>query len=503
MRVLYLAAIAALALGKKQAPEMIPVDDEAPMSKSEGDALMQAIQQKKIDPDSKIERKVAPDGKSGMISFSNPNAQQERWTPEFAVRGSEVRRRIESDDLLLVYFFSSKEEELGRSHEMGKEFEQAAKELIEGEDQVPILLVDLAKDDLADIGITKPHTVKLYVQGIARPYNGPVSAAAIVQYMSERGGAPAQKLHSSTALDEYLGNATGTVVVGIFGPAYQGTSSRTYYTTMAVKMRVPGVLSFVDVGMKTANEAARFADRVADQPFDPAESAYVVVPPHKWVAKGETPYTVFTSFRDMFKTIPKHAHPRVAPYSPQYVQHVQKSMTSTIAVLMVSPAILEKRQRYIIKQMHKLIDANPAWSSLFGYSIVDPQQLPADIAERLDRVTIKGKFLDSKKLQEEYLDSFMLMVVSYTSTKKVYFSDALAGASADSLDLSVYAPFLERVASGQEPELPVGKAAVRSAGLKEMKIGFDGGMDVSDGDDSKKRKRKGKKAKKAAVKDEV
>ena len=72
-------------------------------------------------------------------------------------------------------------------------------------------------------------------------------------------------------------------------------------------------------------------------------------------------------------------------------------------------------------QMHKLIDANPAWSSLFGYSIVDPQQLPADIAERLDRVTIKGKFLDSKKLQEEYLDSFMLMVVSYTSTKKVYF----------------------------------------------------------------------------------
>ena len=285
MRVLYLAAIAALALGKKQAPEMIPVDDEAPMSKSEGDALMQAIQQKKIDPDSKIERKVAPDGKSGMISFSNPNAQQERWTPEFAVRGSEVRRRIESDDLLLVYFFSSKEEELGRSHEMGKEFEQAAKELIEGEDQVPILLVDLAKDDLADIGITKPHTVKLYVQGIARPYNGPVSAAAIVQYMSERGGAPAQKLHSSTALDEYLGNATGTVVVGIFGPAYQGTSSRTYYTTMAVKMRVPGVLSFVDVGMKTANEAARFADRVADQPFDPAESAYVVVPPHKWVAK--------------------------------------------------------------------------------------------------------------------------------------------------------------------------------------------------------------------------
>ena len=69
--------------------------------------------------------------------------------------------------------------------------------------------------------------------------------------------------------------------------------------------------------------------------------------------------------------------------------------------------------------------------------------------------------------------------------------------------MSVYAPFLERVASGQEPELPVGKAAVRSAGLKEMKIGFDGGMDVSDGDDSKKRKRKGKKAKKAAVKDEV
>jgi len=256
----------------------------------------------------------------------------------------------------------------------------------------------------------------------------------------------------------------------------------------------------VDVGMKTANQAACFADRVKDQPFDPAESAYVVVKPRKWVAKLETPYHVFTSFRDMFKTIPAHAYPRVAPYSQQLVQHVQKRMSSTIALLMVSPAILEKRQRYIIKQIHKLLDANPSWSSMFAYSIVDPKRLPPDIVERFDRVTIKGNFFDPKKLQDEYLDNFMLMVVSYSSSKKVYLSDDVAGVAPDSVDLSAYAPFLERVASGTEPALPIGEAAVKAAGLKEMKIGFDGNTQI-DGDG--KRKKKGKKAKKATAKDEV
>ena len=142
----------------------VPMDE--PMQKGEADALMQAAGAERLKGMDVVGRKVSPDGKSGMIQFGNPNAEKEQWTPQHVVSGRELLRKIENEDFVLAYFWSSAEDELGLSHENGKEFEKAAQQLLESEEVVSCLMVDLNKMDMADaaadFGVSKPHEYVLF-----------------------------------------------------------------------------------------------------------------------------------------------------------------------------------------------------------------------------------------------------------------------------------------------------------------------------------------------------
>ena len=127
--------------------------------------------------------------------------------------------------------------------------------------------------------------------------------------MAERSGPPTTKLETAEQLDALLGNASATVVVGIFGPAYQGASSREVFAESARDLLEAGRLSFVEVSTRVANAAKIFAGEA--QPFDTATSVCAVVRSPKWLGKGETPYHTMTEFRKMRSCAP--LAPRAAP----------------------------------------------------------------------------------------------------------------------------------------------------------------------------------------------
>ena len=103
------------------------------------------------------------------------NGERFQWAPKFSVSLRNLRKKVESEDLVLAYFFSSEEEELSGSHENGQRFEVAAKELLEGEHELSLLMVDLKfeapldRDNiLREYGVFKPHTYKLFINGQPR-----------------------------------------------------------------------------------------------------------------------------------------------------------------------------------------------------------------------------------------------------------------------------------------------------------------------------------------------
>lgn len=144
-------------------------------------------------------------------------------------------------------------------------------------------------------------------------------------------------------------------------------------------------------------------------------------------------------------------------------------------------------------------------SRLFGFTMLSPRRLPPFLAERLERVAINGSFHQLNALEGEggaagVLRGFDFLVVSASNKEKVWLSQMLHGVpSAEKLDLSAYAPFLQRVAIGEEAVLATGDAAVKAAGLKEMSLGFGGGAGgmsmMGETDGSPKRRKKAKKAK--------
>lgn len=309
-RLLLIGLVVQCVAAKKETP--VTLDADAPIEHTgELDAMSKLMNAPQMEGKKIGKREIAADGKSGRIFLEPENDEPTHWSPQFQIGMHELRKRVETEDLVLVYFFTSDQDDIGRSHENGLKFEAAARELMEGDYELSLVLVDVEKvaardrELLREYGVFKPHTYKLFINGKSHNYRGPTSSAGIVSYMNEKAGRPTKKVESAKELDALLANATATVVVGVFGPAYQGASSRELFAEAARELREAGRLSFVEVSTKTANGASRFADEAT--PFDTGTSVYAVVRSPKWLGKSETPYFTSTDFRKM------HSCARVLP----------------------------------------------------------------------------------------------------------------------------------------------------------------------------------------------
>ena len=518
MRLLGLALVLAALLSpvdakkkksKNPADDMVEMPMDAEVGKAEADALGQALGSGKMEGKQVTGRKIAKDGKSGMIQFGDPNGEKELWTPKFVVNTRDLEKLYTTEDYVLVYFFSTEGDgNLQASHSGGKPFEEAAQALLEGELEVSLVMVDMAKVDpqpLKEIGVTRPHTYRLFVNGKPKEYRGPREAKGIIAYMQHHVGPASVKIETSAALDELLeSNSSVTNVVGVFGPAYEGSSMREKFADAARDLRDTGRLHFYEVSTYTARGAKKFAA----ESFDTSESAMAVVKPAKWVGKAEVPYALTTDFRSVHKFVKENCWSTVAPLSETFVSYAHKALGKThMAVLLVDTRAQAKYMRYIVKQMHKMHDMDSTLSRSFSISIAERRpRLDMFIANRFDRTTIGRTFYQAEKFEDEFVHDFTVVVVDLNDvpppkdphdfesppgppTTRNWVTNVLARSKADSLDIAKLVPFLKGVVSGEIPPLPQGDAAAPAAGLKEMKMGF-GGDGMEEVGAPKKRKRK-------------
>ena len=371
---LLLADPAAAGKKKKAQPKPDEVEiplDSPPVHSSEANALGQLAGHEKMKGMKIGKRTIAADGKSGQIMLEpEDGAEKERWTPTFRVTLNELRRRVETEDLVLALFMSSAEEHIGQSHTNGKAFDEAAHRINELDDyEVSLLLVDLEQEKdnadsqqlLREYGAKDPHTYKLFVNGkpTSLPPHSRVDADGLVNLITERAGPPSTKIESAEALDALLGNASSTVVVGIFGPAYQGAASRELYSTAARELRETDRLRFVEVGTRVANLAKIFAaDK--DHPFDTGVSVYAVVRSLKWLGKSETRYFTSTDFRKIHAFVAENSFTKICRFSESLVTHAkrarpipkgQKPMPRMLATLLFNSVKQPTKLRYIVKQV--------------------------------------------------------------------------------------------------------------------------------------------------------
>jgi len=320
------------------------------------------------------------------------------------------------------------------------------------------------------------------------------------------------KLKTSQELDAVLEEASAkgtTLVIGALGAGYDGVTARNALTKAAFDLRDPLRLQFYEVGVNAANAATLFSK---DTPFSITPFSYAVVLPAKWLAKGEAPYVQSADWKKLHNFIPSHAFPRVYPLVEQYRTHVAKQGTELLATLLYDQKGLSKKQRYILKQIHKLLQAEPELTSHFAFAVseVSPFREPW-LLERFDRTTVNGKFFG--KFAEEYPLRNFVMIVSNLSSSENWLVESNSGATPEGLDSLAFTSPLQAISDGNMPALPQGSAAAAAAGLKEMAMGFGGDqggglMEVGpDGNPIPNKKKKSKKAKRkgsaAKAKDEV
>ncbi len=460
---------------------------------------------------------IAPDGKSGHIQLAG-SGEKELWTPAYLVSGGDLRRQIKAEDLLMVLFFSSDESDIKRAQTAGLEFEKAAKELLEGELQLPMLMLDAGKDDGKraakdfDVAVGEDSPVAYVVFKDGRPtrYRGRTDAASLVEYMMMRAGPPTTRVDTAKRLDEILSAASETVVVGSFGgpPGITGpTAQRESFRQAAEQLRES--VRFVEADAKVANAAAPFASAA---PFEEKASGYAIVLPPRWVAKAEPPFAYSTDFKTVLSSA-ADAFPLVAPLTDELVQH-SVARGKLLAVLLYDGGAEGKMFRYVHKQLHRLVASEPSLREQFSFAIESPRPLHPYLEARFDQTAYRGELVTEwVKVAAE----FMLLVsnVSHvgpeskhnpgqpTSTNWLY--DGLVGTSADRLDATRLAPFLRGVASRDEPPVLQNDLAADSLGLKMMEMGIGGEPREVGGAAAKKKKSKKRKGKKgrAPGKDEV
>ena len=489
--------------------------DAPPVTHDEQDAMKQAATSEQMKGMKLGRREVAADGMSGRMFLQPEDGARFQWAPKFATSLRNLRKKVESEDLVLAYFFSSEEEELSASHEKGQRFETAAKELLEGEHELSLLMIDLKheaaldRDILREYGVFKPHTYKLFINGRPSTYHGRIDAEGLVAYMNERAGPPSTKIESAAALDELLAHANGTTIVGIFGAGYEGASAKDKFITAASDMRDMS-FRFVDMSSRVANGVELFGGGL-----DTSKPIFAVVPSSAWLAPGEETYRTSTDFRRIANFVGEHGWTKLSPFSDALVSRVAVmhpgrrgpgTRPVQLASILIDTSKHASHMRRVIEQCHQLIGALPAEvAAHFMFAIADRSggRLDSWFDNRFERTTIfingRPQFFTAAKFASEYADDFTL-IISDTRTSKNWISNELAGVLPEVVQLDGLATFLSRVARGEERHLPQGDSAAAAAGLRQMKMdfGMDGGG-FSAPEPTAARRPKGKKGKAKGV----
>jgi len=498
---------------KKKEPEMREVSDDEPLEKAEFDAMSQVANSDKMKGMKFGKREVSADGKSGRITLEPESSEPEKWDPQHMISLPALRRQVDTEPAVFAFFMSSEEGWLSDAADKGKKVDEAAKVLLESDDQVTACMIDMHKVPpdqkyvLSEWGVRQPSTYKVFINGSPRDYRGRIDAEGIVSHMKDVSGSASTKLETAEALDNLLGNASHTVVVGVFGPAYQGASSREIFQDSARSLRDPGRLSFVEVSTKIANNAQRFSEEAV--PFDTATSVFAVVRSPKWLVKGESAYATATDFRKITSFINENAWTTVVPFSEPLVTKLKGVRAGTkpplLACLFLDVNKNAAKSRYIIKQYHKLVDAlAPEVRERYSFAIThrQPGFVESWIHARFDRTTIDRTFYQADKFADEYVKDFTMLIADPRSARN-WVSNLEAGGTPDRIKLDAYAPFLTGVSKDQIPHLAQGDDAAAAAGLKEMSMGFGGSgetmmemdgqrMDPKTGQPYKRKKKKSK-----------
>jgi len=446
---------------------------------------------------------TAPDGKSGVITFPEEAADDD-WVPQYQIGRTKLNHAISEEPVVLVFFYSAEKEEIGRSRHLGEEFEKAAKELVEGDHEIPCYLFD-ATDEInkggqkakaaleSEFGVTDLPAYRIFRNGRPAAYEGQTDTKSLVSFMNVLGGLPSRQLKGSSQLDEVLdGAGEMSVVVGVLA-GNCAKAGHKQFEDGADFMR--GWAIFVEVGPAAANAARLFAPTT---PFEPSKCVYATVPPARWLGKDEPPFSVAPDLREMPKFVMEHAYPTISPWTSQLVDRAAKQ-GRLLAALMVDMDRLQQQFRYLLKRVHRLAVSDAAIASAFAFTLVDRRDLPPLIMRRLEQTFMNGKYYGPGAPNGEVEDAFgrdFMFVVANLSSSDNWASSLLVDgtyAALGSVDVMRLAPFLNGVAAGTETALVQGDEALQSAGMTALKMNL-GGPDP----DAPKKKGKGKKGKKDA-----
>jgi len=340
---------------------------------------------------------------------------------------------------------------------------------------------------------------KLFRDGKATDYAGPTSGAGIIQYMKAQAGPAVTKVKTAAELDAIVDSMQAAIVVGVFAGG-RGWIAREHFTKNAEWLRQS--FMYIEATVQVANDAAIFRK---DQPFEGLQDGYAVVRPPRWVTKGEPVYSFTTDFKTMHKFVPANVFPKINPLNNQLIEHATKHK-KMIALLMVNLRNHASKFRYVLKKFNRLLEADPTLASSFVFAIGDRDPMHPFLAHRLEHSTFQGRFAGDF---EQEIKDFMMVVAAPAEKTPNYVSAAQVNQTAESLDAAAYAPFLQRIASGEEVPLIQGDDAPAAAGLRTMSMGFgpDGASqmeDVTPGAKKAKKPRKASKTKtKAKAKDEI
>jgi hypothetical protein len=305
-----------------------------------------------------------------------------------------------------------------------------------------------------------------------------------------RAGPASTRIESAAELDSLLGTTSETLVLGTFAgpPGILGPKAcRETFLQAAEQLRA--TVRFLEAPVAVANSAALFA---AAAPFGTERSEYAIVLPPKWVAKGEAGYTHSSQFKELLRSA-RDAFPLVAAPTAPLVEktgNARKLLACLLYKEREGPGGAS-RFRYVHKQLYRLVAAAADIASTFTFSIAPHSPLPDHLAGRFDHSAYESRFVS--EWNDEASD-FQLLVSEVAGARN-YATSMLINATSDTFDASALAPFLRRIASGEEPPLLQGDEAPASVGLRTMDFGMGGDASfspLSGAGDGRKRKSKRK-----------
>ena len=274
--------------------------------------------------------------------------------------------RLAEYELLLVAYRDADPQ----NRQLDQEVELAAAELAISDEAIFVGLIDL-KDDTTKGAAKKGHIrkgpqIKCFRRGKLLNF-GPNSgdARSLVDFMRFLSAPVSRVLPSEAALNKFLHEVHETVVLGIFADSTRPTHNA--WMKAAEELRPP--FRFAEVGLDTAKASKLFADA----PLVEAKNHFAVVPPAKWVAKGEAPYVLSSEFKQIKDFVYAHALTRVAPMT-SYAHMQYKSEGRALVSLSFSQKRLGKMFKYIVNRLHKLFAEEPELTARYAFTIVDREK---------------------------------------------------------------------------------------------------------------------------------